>query len=54
MRLIHRVPLTPEMESFRQLVFEILTRRVEDLLDALPDMELGLSSVYRETFAENT
>ncbi|KAK7065112.1 heterotrimeric G-protein alpha subunit 4 [Favolaschia claudopus] len=47
MRLIHKVPFSPqETESFRQLVFENLTRGLKYLLDALPDMELELPSSY--------
>ncbi|KAJ7452662.1 heterotrimeric G protein alpha subunit 4 [Mycena latifolia] len=43
MRLIHRVPFSPqETESFRQLVFDNLTRGLKYLLDALPDMALEL------------
>ncbi|KAJ6451199.1 heterotrimeric G protein alpha subunit 4 [Mycena sanguinolenta] len=49
MRLIHRVPFTtPEIESFRQLVFENLTRGLKYLLDALPDMELELPEAYSD------
>ncbi|KAJ6608845.1 heterotrimeric G protein alpha subunit 4 [Mycena sp. CBHHK59/15] len=43
MRLIHRVPFSAaETESFRQLVFDNLTRGFKYLLDALPDMALEL------------
>ncbi|KAJ7789433.1 G-protein alpha subunit-domain-containing protein [Mycena olivaceomarginata] len=49
MRLIHRVPFSPqETESFRQLVFDNLTRRLKYLLDALPDMELELPPAYAD------
>ncbi|KAJ7473932.1 G-protein alpha subunit-domain-containing protein [Mycena latifolia] len=47
MRLIHRVPFSPqETESFRQLVFDNLTRGLKYLLDALPDMALELPPTY--------
>ncbi|KAJ7362800.1 heterotrimeric G-protein alpha subunit, GPA2-like protein [Mycena albidolilacea] len=49
MRLIHRVPFSPqETESFRQLVFDNLTRGLKYLLDALPDMELELPPAYAD------
>jgi hypothetical protein len=35
-----------ETESFRQLVFDNLTRGLKYLLDALPDMGLALPEVY--------
>lgn len=41
MRLIHRVPFTSqEVESFRQLIFENLTRGLKYVLDAMEEMEL--------------
>ncbi|KAF9009128.1 heterotrimeric G-protein alpha subunit, GPA2-like protein [Hymenopellis radicata] len=41
MRLIHRVPFSPqEIESYRQLTFENVTRGLKYLLDAMEDMEL--------------
>lgn len=44
MRLIHRVPFsTQEVESFRQLIFENLTRGMKYVLDAMEDMELKVS-----------
>ncbi|KAJ7088456.1 heterotrimeric G protein alpha subunit 4 [Mycena belliarum] len=47
MRLIHRVPFSvQETESFRQLVFDNLTRGLKYLLDALPDMGLELPVEY--------
>ncbi|KAJ7205686.1 heterotrimeric G protein alpha subunit 4 [Mycena haematopus] len=53
MRLIHRVPFSPaETESFRQLVFENLTRGLKYLLDALPDMELALPPFYGDVDPE--
>ncbi|KAF8132667.1 guanine nucleotide-binding protein alpha-2 subunit [Mycena galopus ATCC 62051] len=49
MRLIHKVPFSPqETESFRQLVFENLTRGLKYLLDALPDMALELPTADLE------
>jgi guanine nucleotide-binding protein subunit alpha, other len=43
MRLIHKVPFSPqEIESYRQLVFENLTRGMSYLLDAMSDMELDV------------
>ncbi|KAJ7128790.1 heterotrimeric G protein alpha subunit 4 [Mycena crocata] len=49
MRLIHRVPFSAqETESFRQLVFDNLTRGLKYLLDALPDMGLALPERYSE------
>jgi guanine nucleotide-binding protein subunit alpha, other len=44
MRLIHRVPFTPqEIESYRQLVFNNLTHGLKYVLDAMGDMELKVS-----------
>ncbi|KAF8868088.1 heterotrimeric G-protein alpha subunit, GPA2-like protein [Mucidula mucida] len=41
MRLIHRVPFSPqEIESYRQLTFENVTRGLKYLLDAMEDMDL--------------
>ena len=41
MRLIHRVAFSPqEIESYRQLTFDNLTRGLKYLLDAMEDMEL--------------
>lgn len=41
MRLIHKVPFSPqEIESYRQLVFENLTRGMSYVLEAMLDMEL--------------
>lgn len=41
MRLIHKVPFTPsEIEHYRQLVFDNLTRGMRYVLDAMEDMEL--------------
>ncbi|KAJ7851220.1 guanine nucleotide-binding protein alpha-2 subunit [Mycena leptocephala] len=49
MRLIHKAPFSAqEMEYFRQDVFENLTRGFKYLLDALPDMGLGLPSSYTD------
>ncbi|KAJ7922525.1 G-protein alpha subunit-domain-containing protein [Mycena leptocephala] len=53
MRLIHKVPFSAqETESFRQLVFDNLTRGLKYLLDALPDMGLALPDVYSNLDAE--
>ncbi|KAG6915633.1 hypothetical protein DXG01_010634 [Tephrocybe rancida] len=44
MRLIHKLPFTPqEIEQFRQLVFDNLTRGMKYLLEAMEDMELKVS-----------
>lgn len=44
MRLIHKLPFsTQEIESYRQLVFENLTRGLKYLIDAMEDMELKVS-----------
>lgn len=44
MRLIHKVPFSAhEIESYRQLVFENLTRGLGYVLDAMEDMELKVS-----------
>lgn len=44
MRLIHKVPFSPsEVESYRQLVFENLTRGLKSLLDAMFEMEITVS-----------
>ncbi|RDB27427.1 Guanine nucleotide-binding protein alpha-2 subunit [Hypsizygus marmoreus] len=44
MRLIHKLPFSPqEIESYRQLTFENLTRGLKYLLDAMEDMELKVS-----------
>ncbi|KAJ7922521.1 heterotrimeric G-protein alpha subunit, GPA2-like protein [Mycena leptocephala] len=53
MRLIHKVPFSAqETESFRQLVFDNLTRGLKYLLDALPDMGLALPEIYSNLDAE--
>ncbi|KAJ6505748.1 heterotrimeric G protein alpha subunit 4 [Mycena vitilis] len=53
MRLIHKVPFSAqETESFRQLVFDNLTRGLKYLLDALPDMELELPAAYSAVGAD--
>jgi guanine nucleotide-binding protein subunit alpha len=45
MRLIHRIPFAAhEIESYRQLIFENLTRGLKYLLDAMEDMELKVSA----------
>ena len=44
MRLIHKIPFAPhEIESYRQLVFENLTRGLKYLLDAMQDMDLQVA-----------
>lgn len=41
MRLIHKLPFSPsEIEHYRQLVFDNLTRGLRYVLDAMEDMEL--------------
>ncbi|KAF7339004.1 Guanine nucleotide-binding protein alpha-2 subunit [Mycena venus] len=53
MRLIHKVPFSAqETESFRQLVFDNLTRGLKYLLDALPDMGLELPESYTDVDPE--
>jgi len=43
MRLIHRVPFSAhEIESYRQLVFDNLTRGLGSLLEAMDDMDLSV------------
>ncbi|KAJ7115364.1 heterotrimeric G-protein alpha subunit, GPA2-like protein [Mycena epipterygia] len=55
MRLIHRVPFSAqETESFRQLVFDNLTRGLKYLLDALPDMGLELPPSYTSSTESNS
>jgi guanine nucleotide-binding protein subunit alpha len=44
MRLIHKVPFSnQEIETYRQLVFDNLTRGMKYLLDAMDDMDLKVS-----------
>jgi guanine nucleotide-binding protein subunit alpha len=44
MRLIHKVPFSPqEIESYRQLVFDNLTRGMAYCLDSMEDMDLRVS-----------
>lgn len=44
MRLIHKVPFSSqEIESYRQLVFDNITRGFKYLLDAMEDMELKVA-----------
>lgn len=44
MRLIHRVPFSAqEIESYRQLVFDNITRGLRYLIDAMDDMDLKVS-----------
>lgn len=44
MRLIHKLPFSPsEIEHYRQLVFDNLTRGLRYVLDAMEDMELQVA-----------
>lgn len=44
MRLIHKIPFAHhEIESYRQLIFENLTRGLKYVLDAMEEMELKVS-----------
>lgn len=44
MRLIHKLPFSPsEIEHYRQLVFDNITRGLCYLLDAMQDMDLKVS-----------
>ncbi|KAJ6592631.1 heterotrimeric G-protein alpha subunit, GPA2-like protein [Mycena capillaripes] len=53
MRLLHGIPFSArEIESYRQLVFDNLTRGLEHLLDALLDMGLELPPAYTHTDVE--
>ncbi|KAG2024004.1 guanine nucleotide-binding protein alpha-2 subunit [Coprinopsis cinerea AmutBmut pab1-1] len=53
MRLIHKVPFSPqEVESYRQLVFENLTRGMGYVLDAMEDMELKVSEENQQYIDE--
>jgi len=54
MRLIHRVPFSAqETESFRQLVFDNITRGLNYLLDAVHDMDLDMPSAYTAVYPED-
>ncbi|KAF9527910.1 heterotrimeric G-protein alpha subunit, GPA2-like protein [Crepidotus variabilis] len=47
MRLIHKMPFsTTEIEEFRQLVFDNLTRGLRYVLDAMQDMELSVEKEH--------
>ncbi|TFK28427.1 heterotrimeric G-protein alpha subunit, GPA2-like protein [Coprinopsis marcescibilis] len=49
MRLIHKVPFSAsEIESYRQLVFENLTRGLGYLLDAMEDMDLRVEDEHEK------
>ncbi|KAJ3839766.1 heterotrimeric G protein alpha subunit 4 [Lentinula raphanica] len=49
MRLIHKVPFSSqEIESFRQLIFENLTRGMKYVLDAMEEMELKNATDIRD------
>ncbi|KAJ7217524.1 guanine nucleotide binding protein, alpha subunit [Mycena rebaudengoi] len=52
MRLIHRPFSAQEVESYRQVVFDNLTRGLNDLLNALLDMNLELPPAYTHTDVE--
>ncbi|KIY69336.1 guanine nucleotide binding protein, alpha subunit [Cylindrobasidium torrendii FP15055 ss-10] len=48
MRVIHRIPFSAqEIESYRQLVFENITRGLKYLLDAMEDMDLRIDDASR-------
>lgn len=48
MRLIHRIPFDArEVEGYRQLVFNNLTRGMQALLESMDDMDLKLSEENR-------
>jgi guanine nucleotide-binding protein subunit alpha len=49
MRLIHRIPFDArEIEHYRQLVFNNLTRGMQALLESMEDMEIKLSEELQE------
>ncbi|KAJ7217520.1 G-protein alpha subunit-domain-containing protein [Mycena rebaudengoi] len=50
MRLIHRPFSMQEVESYRQVIFDNLTRGLNDLLDALLDMDLELPPTYTHVY----
>lgn len=54
MRLIHSMPFSAqETESYRQLVFDNITRGLRLVLDALPDMELALPPAYTRVYPDD-
>lgn len=54
MRLIHRVPFSAqETETFRQLVFDNITRGLNYLLDAVHDMNLDMPTAYTAVYPED-
>lgn len=49
MRLIHRIPFDHrEVEMYRQLIFNNLTRGMQALLESMDDMDLKLSPENQE------
>jgi len=49
MRLIHRLPFDArEIEGYRQLVFNNLTRGMQSLLESMEDMDLKLSESLQD------
>lgn len=49
MRLIHHLPFdAQEIEMYRQLIFNNLTRGMQALLEAMEDMELNVSAEHHE------
>src|SRR5258707_12150439 len=45
MRVIHEVSFSPsEIEHYRQVIFENLTRGLRDVIEAMKDMELVLQT----------
>ena len=49
MRLIHKVPFSPqEVEQYRQLIFDNLTRGMGYLLESMEDMDLRVSDENEE------
>lgn len=49
MRLIHRIPFdSREVEMYRQLIFNNLTRGMQALLESMDDMDLKLSPENQE------
>ena len=49
MRLIHRIPFdSREIEGYRQLVFNNLTRGMQALLESMDDMDIKLSENHQD------
>ncbi|KAJ7267893.1 G-protein alpha subunit-domain-containing protein [Mycena rebaudengoi] len=53
MRLIHRPFSMQEVESYRQVIFDNLTRGLNDLLDALLDMDLEVPPAYTHVYPKD-